>query len=63
MEEKINKDKFTDGSITVSIGKPDKYGKRGVSVEFTVKRFTDESEEDYNKKYNFYKQKALSELR
>lgn len=50
------------GSVTVSYGKPDKEGNRGVSAEFTVKSIEGESTEEFEKRYDYFKQKAFSEL-
>ena len=52
----------TEGSITVSLGKPNKDGDRGASVEWTVKKFEGETDEVYEKRYNYFKDKALREL-
>lgn len=52
----------TEGSVTVSVGKPDKNGRRGTSVEWTVKKFEGESDETFEKRYVYFKEAALREL-
>jgi hypothetical protein len=61
MEHKETKSN-TEFSITVDIGKPDKEGRRHTSVEWTVKKFEGESIDDFEKRYNYAKTKAMREL-
>ena len=49
-------------SVTINIGKPTKDGMRNVSGEYTVKHFDGESNEEFEKRYNYYKQIVEREL-
>jgi len=51
------------GKITVSVGKPDKTGKRGIGVDYSVYKMTTDTDEDFEARYNYIKNKALNEVR
>ena len=61
-ETELIKSRDTAGSITVNIGKPDKNGRRHSSVEFTVKRYVEESDDDYEIRFKYFENKAMEKL-
>ena len=62
MSEKFTNNESAKASITISIGKPNKEGRRFTSVEFKVKQLESETDVDFENRYNYIKTKALREL-
>lgn len=61
-EEFEKKSEDTLGRIKVNVSKPDRTGKRNTSVEWTVKMKADDTKEEYEERYAYFKSKALREL-
>ena len=59
-ESKVLDEKLA--KITVSVGKPDKQGKRNVGVEYTVSMKPNDTEQDYEKRFEWVKTLAMREL-
>ncbi len=60
-ETNNNLDKLA--KITVSVGKPDKTGRRNIGVEYTASMIDTDTMEEFESRFDWIKERALRELK